>query len=56
MTTVEVSERNWKRLTKLKEPGDTYDDIVDELLDHYGVYLDPAEINTTNGRDGHDRG
>lgn len=32
-TTVNVSRDTWKRLTMRKEPGDTYDDVISELLD-----------------------
>jgi hypothetical protein len=32
-TTVNVSEDTWKRLTMRRGPGDTYDDVITELLD-----------------------
>lgn len=54
MTTINVSERNWKRLTKLKSPGDTHDDVVEMLLDDHGVELDSVELTTANGGDGGD--
>jgi hypothetical protein len=32
-TNVEVTNDTWRRLTLRKEPGKTYDDIIEELLD-----------------------
>lgn len=33
-TTVKISRETWKRLTMLKdEPGETYDEVIAELLD-----------------------
>lgn len=32
-TTIRVSRDTWKRLTARKEPGVSYDDIIDGLLD-----------------------
>lgn len=30
---IKVSEENWKRLNAMKDPGDTFDDVVGRLLD-----------------------
>jgi len=32
-TTIRVTRDTWKRLTSLKEPGDSHDDVIRELLD-----------------------
>jgi argonaute-like protein implicated in RNA metabolism and viral defense len=32
-TNVEVTNDTWRRLTLRKEPGKTYNDIIQELLD-----------------------
>jgi len=32
VVTVDLSKQTWKRLTARKEPGDTFDDVVVELL------------------------
>ena len=32
-TNVEVTNDTWRQLTLRKEPGKTYDDIIQELLD-----------------------
>ncbi|MEY7850277.1 hypothetical protein AB7C87_13880 [Natrarchaeobius sp. A-rgal3] len=32
-TTVTVSKKTWKRLTMRKEPGDSFDDVISDLLD-----------------------
>lgn len=32
-TTVNVSKETWKRLTLRRDPGDTYNDVIAELLD-----------------------
>ncbi|SEQ00066.1 DUF7557 family protein [Natrinema salaciae] len=32
-TTVTVSTDTWKRLTLRKDPGDSFDDVISELLD-----------------------
>ncbi|ELY86884.1 hypothetical protein C485_08207 [Natrinema altunense JCM 12890] len=32
-TTVTVSTETWKRLTLRKDPGDSFDDVITELLD-----------------------
>lgn len=33
---VKVSEETWRRLNARKEPGDTFDDVVQELLEQTG--------------------
>ena len=33
MVTVEASERNWKRLNRHKEPGESFDDVLTDALD-----------------------
>jgi len=30
---VRISEDNWRRLNAMKRPGDTFDDVVNRLLD-----------------------
>ena len=30
---IRVSPENWKRLNALKEPGDTFNDVIDRLLE-----------------------
>lgn len=32
MTTIAISEENWKALAKLGEKGDTFDEIIGRLL------------------------
>ncbi|ELZ08190.1 antitoxin VapB family protein [Natrinema saccharevitans] len=32
-TTVTVSTETWKRLTMRKDPGDSFDDVITDLLD-----------------------
>lgn len=32
-TTVTVSDDTWKRLTKRKSRGDSFDDVIQDLLD-----------------------
>ncbi len=36
---VNVSEDNWRRLNAMKKPGDTFNDVVDRLLDEQGIEL-----------------
>ncbi len=31
-TTIQVSEETWKQLNRQKGPGDTFDDVIQELL------------------------
>lgn len=31
-TTVKVKKDTWRRLNRLKEPGDSFDDVISELL------------------------
>jgi predicted CopG family antitoxin len=33
ITTIEVSTDTWKQLNQMKEPGDSFDDVVSDLLD-----------------------
>lgn len=33
---IKVSEENWRKLNALKMPGDTFDDVIDRLLDDEG--------------------
>lgn len=30
---IRVSEQNWKRLNAMKDPGDSFDDVVGRLLE-----------------------
>lgn len=32
---IRVSSEKWKRLNRLKQPGDAFDDVVGRLLDYY---------------------
>lgn len=32
-TNVRVSNENWKRLNSMKEPGESFDDVIGRLLD-----------------------
>ena len=32
-TTITIEKRTWKRLNSRKEPGESFDDVVDRLLD-----------------------
>jgi len=32
-TSIQVRNETWKRLTLRKEPGDTFDDVITDLLD-----------------------
>lgn len=31
-TTIKVKKETWKRLNRQKEPGDTFDDVIERLL------------------------
>ena len=33
-TTIEVSDETWKALNRRKEPGQTFDDVVGELIEN----------------------
>lgn len=33
VVTIEASERNWRRINRLKEPGESMDDVLDDALD-----------------------
>jgi len=33
--TIKVSEENWRKLNKRKQPGDTFDDVVGRLVDEH---------------------
>jgi hypothetical protein len=33
VVTVEASERNWRRLQRAKDPGESMDDVLTEALD-----------------------
>ena len=33
ITTIQVSEETWRRLNALKGPGDSFEDVVESLLD-----------------------
>ena len=33
VTTVKVSTDTWKRLNRRKGPGDSFDDVIEQLLD-----------------------
>jgi hypothetical protein len=33
VTTVEVATETWKELNQRKEPGDSFDDVIQRLLD-----------------------
>jgi hypothetical protein len=33
VVTIEASERNWKRLNRHKDPGNSMDDVLGEALD-----------------------
>ena len=35
-TSIRVTRDTWKRLTRLKEPGVSYDEIINDLLDEVG--------------------
>lgn len=37
---VKVSPENWRRLNRMKYPGDTFDDVVDRLLDEHEETLE----------------
>lgn len=32
-TTIEISTVNWRRLNRRKRPGESFNDVVDELLE-----------------------
>ena len=34
-TKVRVSRENWHRLNRLKRPGDTFDDVIDKLVEDF---------------------
>lgn len=33
MPTIRVNDGTWKELNKLKEPGESFDDVISRLLD-----------------------
>jgi predicted CopG family antitoxin len=33
VTTIEVSTETWKELNQRKEPGDSFDDVIQRMLD-----------------------
>jgi len=33
VTTVKVKKETWKQLNKRKEPGDTFDDVISNLIE-----------------------
>jgi len=35
-TTIEITVRNWKRLSGLKSPGDSFNSVINRLLDEKG--------------------
>lgn len=37
ITTITIKKETWRRLHRLKEPGDSFDDVVTNLLDEAGV-------------------
>lgn len=44
-TTINISRENWRRLHRLKELGDSMDDVVTRLLDsHQNVLVDVEEL------------
>lgn len=34
-TTIRVYEGTWKRVNALKEPGESFDDVLNKLVDEY---------------------
>lgn len=35
MTSIAIKEKTWLKLNKLKEPGDTMDDVINRILGSY---------------------
>lgn len=33
VTSIEIKSQTWKELNQLKEPGDTFDDVIQRLLE-----------------------
>lgn len=33
VTTVKITYETWKRLNKMKEPGDSFDDVIQRLFE-----------------------
>lgn len=44
-TTMEVKDRTWTRLNRRKSHGDSFDDVVTELLDIAEEYEEEIEDN-----------
>lgn len=35
MTTIRVSDENWGRLNRRKQPGESFDEVIERVLDQY---------------------
>jgi predicted CopG family antitoxin len=33
VTTIEISVDNWRELNRMKDPGDSFDDVISRLLE-----------------------
>ena len=35
-TTIQINKETWRRLNSQKDPGDSFDDVIERLLDECG--------------------
>lgn len=50
-TTIEVSDTSWKQLNRLKEPGQSFDDVIQQLL---AVSIEPGDVEAVEADGGED--
>jgi predicted CopG family antitoxin len=50
-TTIHVSDETWKRLNTRKARGETFDDIVSQLLDQAEADANAEDTEDDSGRD-----
>lgn len=43
-TTVRISRDTWRRLNRRREPGDSFEDVIDRVLDTADQYEHAEEI------------
>jgi len=48
-TRVRVSKETWQRLNAQKEPGDSFDDVLDRLLARHGDAVAPEWVSDDSG-------
>lgn len=48
-TTIGVNKGTWRRLNSLKEPGDSFEDVINRLIRIYQFHQEEAEIVELEG-------